>query len=304
MILTGNLCRSFGQQKAVDNLNLNVPRGAVYGFLGPNGAGKTTTIRMLLGLIRPDSGKISIMGKPVSWKTYKSRKGIGSLVEAPSLYQHLTGRENIEITQKLTGAKKSRIDEVLNTVQLQGAANKQVKKYSLGMQQRLGLANALLAEPELLILDEPTNGLDPAGIQDIRGLIKSLPDQQGITVFISSHLLSEVEKTASHIGIIDKGKMIFEGTMAALDARLTRYLEINTSSNELALKKLLAAGFIRAEGSSDFIALKAETEKEAARANSLLVESGISVHHLSLRKPSLEETFLLFTKINNKEEGR
>ena len=302
MISTRNLCRSFGEQKAVDNLNLNVPRESVYGFLGPNGAGKTTTIRMLLGLIRPDSGDIRIMDNSVSWKTYHSRQGIGALVESPSLYQHLSGKENLQITQKLTKAKKHRVDEVLGIVQLQGAANKQVKKYSLGMQQRLGLANALLAEPKLLILDEPTNGLDPAGIQDMRELIKSLPEKYGITVFVSSHLLSEVEKTATHLGIINKGKMIFEGTLAALEDRLTRFLEIGTSDNSAAAKRLEDAGFKLLKKESDYLSIQTETEKQAAKANQILVENGVSVYHLNMRKPSLEETFLLFTKIH--EEGK
>lgn len=298
MISTENLCRSFGQQKAVDNLNLSVPKGAVYGFLGPNGAGKTTTIRMLLGLIRPDSGDIKIMDKPATWKTHKNRKGIGALVEAPSLYLHLTGKENVQITQKLTGAKKSRIGEVLNIVRLQDAANKQVKKYSLGMQQRLGLANALLAEPELLILDEPTNGLDPAGIQDMRNLIKSLPQKFGITVFISSHLLSEVEKTASHIGIINKGKMIFEGTLSALDTKLTRFLEVDTNDNTAAGQRLADSGYELIYNESGSLAVKSENEEDAARANELLLNGGIAVHHLVLKKPSLEETFLQFTNLN------
>ena len=220
IIETSNLNKSHGSKMRVKNLKLQVPEGCVYGFLGPNGAGKTTTLKLLLGLIKPDNGTISFYGQKMTEKNRLSiLKTTGSLIESPSLYGHLTGTENLQIIAKLKGASAKDIEEVLHTVKLYDQRNKKVKHYSLGMKQRLGIAMALLGKPQILILDEPTNGLDPAGIQEMREFIKKLPDTHHMTVIVSSHLLSEVEQMADMIGIINHGEMIFQGTMMELEAQ-------------------------------------------------------------------------------------
>lgn len=220
IIETTNLSKSHGSKMRVKNLQMQVPEGCVYGFLGPNGAGKTTTLKLLLGLIKPNSGTISFYGQQMTAKNRLSiLKTTGSLIESPSYYGHLTGAENLEIIAKLKGASQKDIEEVLHTVKLYEQRNKKVKHYSLGMKQRLGIAMALLGNPQILILDEPTNGLDPAGIQEMREFIKKLPDTHHMTVIISSHLLNEVEQMADMVGIINHGEMIFQGTIMELDAR-------------------------------------------------------------------------------------
>src|SRR5687768_199639 len=244
VIATDQLTRRFGALTAVDHLDLHVPQGAVYGFLGPNGSGKTTTIRMLLGLIRPNAGSVRLFDQSLHEKRINLLRRVGALVETPSLYPHLTGRENLEVTRRLIGGvPRSRIDAVLHTVRLEAAANRLAKGYSLGMKQRLGLALALLSEPALLILDEPTNGLDPAGIGEMRDLIREMPEKHGITVFLSSHLLSEVEQIASHIGIVHRGKLVFEETLASLQAQREEYLALGVDQLEEAQRILGEAGW-------------------------------------------------------------
>src|SRR5215217_3036739 len=196
-------------QKTLDDINLVVEKGSIYGFLGPNGAGKTTTLRLLLGLLKNQSGQIEIFGADFSKNRIGILKRTGSLIEQPSLYGHLTAVENLEVYRKLYGASKSRLTEVLKLVGLEGTGFKKAKQFSLGMKQRLAIAVALLPNPELLLLDEPTNGLDPNGIIEIRELIKSLNKEHGVTVLVSSHILAEVEKMATHVGIIHKGKLVF-----------------------------------------------------------------------------------------------
>src|SRR5712691_5847762 len=199
--------KTFGSNTAVRGLNLSVPPHSVYGFLGPDGAGKSTTIRMVLGLQRPDRGAISLFARPLECERVASLRRIGSLVESPSLYLHLTGRENLEVHRRLLGLSKGAIDEALELVDLVSVANRLVRNYSSGMKQRLGLAQALLGNPELLLLDEPTNGLDPAGIHEVRTLIRDLPERSGVTVFLSSNLLAEVEQVATHLAIISQGQL-------------------------------------------------------------------------------------------------
>lgn len=214
---TNNLTKKNGADYRVQDLSLKVPANAVYGFLGPNGAGKTTTLKMFLGLIKPTSGSISIMSQTVTRKNQLELvKQTGSLIENPGGYGHLTGLENLQIVQKLKGVPESEIEAVLKTVRLYEQKDKLLKNYSLGMRQRLGIAMALLGNPKLIILDEPTNGLDPAGIQEIRELICSLPKERNTTVLVSSHLLSEIEQMADYVGIINKGKMIYQGPLRDL----------------------------------------------------------------------------------------
>ena len=208
------------------DINLRVERGSIYGFLGPNGSGKTTTLSLLLGLLNNQKGDIEIFGQHL----HKNREAIlckiGSLIETPSLYGHLTAKENLEVYRNTYGASKARVNEVLEIVGLADSGNKVAKKFSLGMKQRLAIALALLPNPELLILDEPTNGLDPAGIIELRALVKKLNKEHGMTILISSHLLSEVEKMVSHIGIIYKGKMLFQGSLPELHAISAERLKV------------------------------------------------------------------------------
>ncbi|HIV85327.1 MAG TPA: ATP-binding cassette domain-containing protein [Candidatus Monoglobus merdigallinarum] len=217
IVRTHRLTKVYGGNECVKELDLSVREGRIYGFLGPNGAGKSTTLKMLLGLVYPTGGEIEIFGKRITSKNrIKVLREIGSLIESPSYYGHLSAAENLRIYQTILDIPKSNIDEVLRIVRLDKQGSKRVSKYSLGMKQRLGLAAALLAFPKLLILDEPTNGLDPSGIQEMRELIRSLPEQYGMTVIISSHLLSEVDQTAEDIGIIANGRLKYQGELNAL----------------------------------------------------------------------------------------
>ena len=217
IIETHGLTKGAGSQLRVNHIDLRVPEGCVYGFLGPNGAGKTTTLKLLLGLLKPTEGTITLLGKKMtSQNRLALLKHTGSLIESPSFYGHLTGLENLQIIAKLKKVPADEITAVLNTVRLYEQKDKKVKQYSLGMKQRLGIAMALLGNPRLLILDEPTNGLDPAGIQEIREFIKNLPILRQMTVIVSSHLLSEMEQMADRVGIINHGSLVFQGTMAEI----------------------------------------------------------------------------------------
>ncbi len=218
IIETSNLCKKSGNKYRVKNLDMKIPKGIVYGFLGANGAGKTTTMKLMLGLIHPDSGDIYINNNKITQKNrYISNISIGSLIESPGFYGHLTGSENLEIIAKYKKLAATDIENALKTVHLYERKDEKVNTYSLGMKQRLGIAMALMGEPKIIILDEPTNGLDPAGIQEIRELIKSLPKKIGATVIISSHLLSEIEQMADYVGIINKGELIYQGTLSDLE---------------------------------------------------------------------------------------
>lgn len=220
IIETDSLTKGIGSQMRVNHIDLRVPEGCVYGFLGPNGAGKTTTLKLLLGLLKPTEGTITFFGQKMTEQNRLSiLKHTGSLIENPSFYGHLTGLENLEIIAKMKKVPAKEITNVLQTVRLYEQKDKKVKQYSLGMKQRLGIAMALLGNPRVLILDEPTNGLDPAGIQEIREFIKNLPVLRQMTVIVSSHLLSEMEQMADMVGIINHGRLIFQGTMAALEAQ-------------------------------------------------------------------------------------
>jgi ABC-2 type transport system ATP-binding protein len=294
VIETQGLTRFYGNFKAVDNLSLQVPVGSIYGFLGPNGAGKTTTIRMLLGLIRPRAGDIKLFGLPLKGNAPTLLGKVGSLVESPSLYPHLTGWENLEVVRIMTGGSRSEIERVLSVVKLEDAAHSQVKNYSLGMRQRLGLAMALFGKPRLLILDEPTNGLDPAGIHEMRELIGSLP-QQGITVFLSSHLLNEVEQMASHIGIINSGKLIFQGTADELTACHQDKLTLVTDRLEMSQQLLNRSGWRAAHLENHHLSVPVNGLSDVALINNELVKAGHQVYQLNLQHSSLEDIFLSIT---------
>ena len=215
---TNHLIKKHGTTYRVKDVNLHVPEHSVYGFLGPNGAGKTTTLKLILGLIKPDQGDVYVFGQKVTTTNRLSiLRRSGSLIENPGGYGHLTGLENMQIVQKLKGVSEAEIVKALKTVRLYEQRDKKLKNYSLGMRQRLGLAMALLGDPKLMILDEPTNGLDPAGIQEIRELIRSLPQERDMTVIVSSHLLNEVEQMADHVGIIHHGEMLYQGPLPELE---------------------------------------------------------------------------------------
>lgn len=217
VVKTNGLTKRYGDNLSVNNLDMSVKEGRIYGFLGPNGAGKSTTLKMLLDLVRSTAGEVDIFGRRLNSKTRVDiLRNIGSLIESPSYYGHLTGAENLKILQTLLDVPKHNIDEVLKIVRLDRQRSKKVSAYSLGMKQRLGLAGALLSFPKLLILDEPTNGLDPAGISEMRELICSLPEKYGMTVIVSSHLLSEIDQMAEDIGIISNGKMMYQGPLNLL----------------------------------------------------------------------------------------
>ena len=214
-----NLSKKSGNTYRVKNLSMNIPKSCVYGFLGPNGAGKTTTLKMILGLIKKDAGEIKMFGEDVSSKNLLALlHKTGSLIENPGGYPHLSGLENMQIIAKLKGVNETEIEKALKTVRLYEQKDKKLGAYSLGMKQRLGIAMALLGDPMLLILDEPSNGLDPAGIMEIRNLITSLPKERGMTVLISSHLLNEIEQMADYVGIIHKGQMLYQGKLSELES--------------------------------------------------------------------------------------
>jgi ABC-type multidrug transport system ATPase subunit len=302
-ITTWNLIRRFGDLTAVDALGLQVPRGSVYGFLGPNGAGKTTTIRMLLGLIRPHDGEVRLFDEVLFQNRMALLRRVGALVESPSLYPNLTGRENLEVTRRLIGARNEQVNRGLRIVRLEEAADRRVQHYSTGMRQRLGLALALLAEPELLILDEPTNGLDPAGIHEMRDLVVRLPREHGITVFLSSHLLNEVEQVATHIGIIHKGRMLFQGTRDGLQSQLGEHVSLGVNQPEEAQRLLSQEGWTVKDDGDGRLLVTVSGRSEASKINAQLVRGGVSVFHLSLERLSLEKVFLQLTEAKTAEGG-
>lgn len=294
MIKTTDLTRKFKGKTVVDDINLTIKKGEIYGFLGPNGAGKTTTIRMLLGLMKPTSGKIELFGEDVKHDHLKALKKIGSLVESPSYYGHLTARENLEALRKILQVHKSRIDEVLSIVRLTKDADRAVKGYSLGMKQRLGIAAAILGRPELLILDEPTNGLDPSGIHEIRDLIKSMPQQYGITILISSHLLSEIDQMATQVGIISKGQMIFQDSIEILRNKAMAQIMIKVKDAKKAKALLLAKGFL-VEVENDYVICEDMADEKVATIITILVNGGLAVYRVEEKRKSLEDIFLDLT---------
>lgn len=298
VIQTTNLNYSFRNgTKTLDDINLLVPKGSIYGFLGPNGAGKTTTLRLLLGLLKNQHGKLEVFGKDFSSHRIEILKRLGSLIEQPSLYLHLTAKENLEIYRLIYHVGKTRVDEVLKIVGLDQTGKKKAKQFSLGMKQRLSIAIALLHQPELLILDEPTNGLDPNGIIETRELIKKLNTEHGTTVIVSSHILNEVERMASHVGIIHKGKMLFQGPLSELQQMKTRQtsLEIETGDNITAAQVLQSYPIRSVNGK---LVLPFESKEQTAIINKSLVQSGIEVYALHPQQNDLEQLFLDITSVN------
>jgi ABC-2 type transport system ATP-binding protein len=295
IIKTSNLSYQYAKGiKTLSDISLQVERGSIYGFLGPNGSGKTTTLSLLLGLLKNQQGDIEIFGQHLQSDRINILKKIGALVETPSLYGHLTARENLEVYRKDYGVSGDRIDEVLHTVGLTDTGKKLVKRFSLGMKQRLAIALALLPNPELLILDEPSNGLDPAGIIELRELVKTLNKKYGMTIVISSHLLSEVEKMVSHVGIIYKGELLFQGTLPELHSFQENgsKLLINTSDNEVALQLLQAYNPERVE---DKISVSYVDQNQAAVIQRTLHQNNLDIYLLYPKGNDLEQLFIDLT---------
>jgi len=286
-----DLGKRFGTRWAVSGLNLEVARGSIYGFLGCNGAGKTTTIRLILGLLRPTTGDVRVFGHSVQADRLAAAKRVGSLVDARATYDQLTGRENLDCTRRLLGLRRSEIDRVLEIVDMRDPAKRKVGEYSLGMRQRLGLARALLGEPGLLVLDEPMNGLDPSGMRDMRHLIRAMPERCGATVLLSSHLLSEVEQTVTHLGLMNEGQLVLQGEIAALLETASPALFVRTNSLPATLQILANAGYrATPHGSGARVELRGG-DGEAAAINRGLVEAGVDVIEISRERRSLEDLF-------------
>jgi len=293
LIETSNLTKKFGDFTAVNSVDLKVPKGGVYGFLGPNGAGKSTTIRMLLGLISPIEGEVKLFGKSIVNNRIEILKNIGSMVESPSYYGHLTAYENLNIAREILRVDKKDIDRVLEIVGLKEVRNKKVREFSLGMKQRLGIGQALIGSPKLLILDEPTNGLDPEGIREIRTLIKTLPMEMGITVLVSSHLLSEIELMATDVGIINKGKVIFQGPLEELHRRSASEIKIGTKPLERAVEHLRNQGY-KVETRDKHIYLNGFSD--IPKLTKELVMNDFDIYHISNHRSTLEDIFLNITR--------
>ena len=280
--------------KTLSNIDLQVEKGSIYGFLGPNGSGKTTTLSLLLGLLKNQKGDIEIFGQHLHSNRIAILKKIGSLIETPSLYGHLTAKENLEVYRPVYGVSKDKIAEVLKVVELNDTGKKTVKKFSLGMKQRLSIALALLPDPELLILDEPSNGLDPAGIIELRQLIRKLNKAFGMTILISSHLLAEVEKMVSHVGIIYKGEMLFQGTLSDLHQLQQKGSKvfIKTSDNELAFKVLEE---YHPEREKEKLSVVFSDISQIAAINKKLTQHDLDVFLLHPKENDLEQLFIDLT---------
>lgn len=293
VIETKGLTKEFGSLTAVKDVNLKVKKGALYGFLGPNGAGKSTTIRMLLDLVKPTRGNAYLFNKDIRYHRKEILRKVGAMVESPSYYENLTAYENLEIIRRILKLEKKEIDKALEIVNLSKWKDKRVKTFSLGMKQRLGIAQALMGDRELLILDEPTNGLDPAGVREIRNLIISLPEITGATVLISSHILSEIELIADHVGIIHNGKLLFQGTLEELKEMGNREIAIKAQPLLEAEKFLRNKGYDveMREGRLYITAERINIEE----VNREMVLEGFGVSHLSENKKKLEEVFLQMT---------
>lgn len=294
IIETQQLTKTYGGTPRVDQVNLKVQQGEIFGFLGPNGAGKTTTLKMLLGLVQPTKGTVKLFGQELRNHRLEILNRTGSLIESPSYYGHLTGLENLRVMQRLRSLPAKNIDKVLQIVRLDNHRHKPAGQYSLGMKQRLGLAMALLAFPSLLILDEPTNGLDPAGIGEIRELIKSLPAQYDMTIVVSSHLLSEIEQTATSVGIISDGKLLFQGAMAALQAQNRAAVHFRIDDPARAVRILSEHGY-RPTMQEQQLVFSAMPDSEVARVNEILVSGQIAVSRIVDSRKSLEDIFLDLT---------
>ena len=294
VLKTYNITKKYGEQLAVDNVNMTIKKGDIYGFIGQNGAGKTTLIRLITGLIHKSGGEIELLGANKENELNKARTMVGSLIESPSFYTNMTARENLEVSRLVRNIPgKKCIDEVLELVGLKDVEKKKVKNFSLGMRQRLGIANALMGNPKLLILDEPINGLDPMGIVEIRELLKKINKEKDMTILISSHILSELSELATTYGIISNGKLIEEITAKQLSEKCRQYIDLKVDDTARAVILLE-----RELGISDYEVLEDSNIKvfsnldNVGEVNSLLSRSGIIVESISVKGENLEEYFM------------
>jgi len=294
VVATTGLTKRYGKRAVVDRLDMRVGQGEIYGFLGLNGAGKTTTIRMLMGLVHPSAGAVRIFGRAVPLDRMHVMRRVGALVESPSYYAHLSGRDNLKVTATLLDVPDRRIDEVLEIVRLSADAKRRAGDYSLGMKQRLGIATALLGSPDLVVLDEPTNGLDPAGIHEIRDLIRRMPREHGITVIVSSHLLAEVDQMATAVGVIHAGRLIFQGPIEDLRARSCAHVRVEVDRPDAALRVALDEA-LPVEIDGEVLRLASTHPSDAARLVRRLVGSDIAVYRVQEQQRTLEDIFLELT---------
>lgn len=297
---TENLTKRFGARTAVDRLTIRVEREDIYGFLGPNGAGKSTTLRMLLGLVKPSSGSIKFPVNDSSWEYLRARSRVGAIIETPAFYENFSAHRNLQLLASLSGGvSKKRVEEVLDIVGLRERAGDPVKVYSYGMRQRLGIAQALLPTPQLIILDEPTNGLDPQGIHETRRLIRRLRDEFRLTILLSSHLLTEIEQLCNRVGIIHEGRLLYEGGPESLLAPTSLY-KVRVDDLAKAVEVLRKEpGLTVSQNGASFLKIDADPQR-LAEANALLVGSGIKVYELSPVQQSLEEAFLRLTDLSSR----
>lgn len=297
-VQTTNLSHSFASgEEVLKDINLQVPQGSIYGFLGPNGAGKTTTLKLLLGLLKKQQGNIEIFGKSFRENRIEILQQTGSLIESPSLYGQLTATENLLVMQKVYQCAKERIGEVLQLVGLSATGNKKAQQFSLGMKQRLSIAIALLHQPLLLILDEPTNGLDPNGIIEIRELLKKLNTIFGVTIIISSHLLAEIEKLVTHVGVIHKGRLLFQGTLQQLEQQQQRTYTIIDTNDEIAALRIIRNMDVEVSTEKNKVILPVTDREKIAAINHQLVSNGLQVYQIATVKNDLETIFI--NMINN-----
>ena len=301
VIETTNLTKRYGDRTVVDGLDLRIPQGAVYGFLGPNGSGKSTTMKMLLSLVQPTDGEILIQGEPMTRSTRRHQLArIGSLIESPPGYGHLTGAENMRIVQRLLDLGEEDVRRAVSAVHMHEQMNKRVREYSLGMKQRLGIAMALARQPELLVLDEPTNGLDPAGIEEIRRLLVELA-AQSVTVMVSSHLLDEIERMAGMLGILSAGHLVFQGTRAELMERSVPDMLVVTPTPQAVLSIEILGGLVPASGPGaatrihQGVRVPGLSPDGAAELIRRLVSAGVTVHEVRRESQSLEDIFMDLT---------
>jgi len=293
---TEDLTKVYRRRVAVDDLSLRVERGDIFGFLGQNGAGKSTTIRMVLGLVRPTSGRVLLLGHDMAKDPLRALARVGAIVESPAFYDHFSGRQNLRLLAAMSGgADERRLNEVLEIVGLRSRAQDAVRVYSHGMRQRLGIAQALLPSPEFIILDEPTDGLDPQGIHEVRLLIRRLRDELGLTVLLSSHLLYEVEQLCNRVAIIDRGRLLYQGTIEQLVAK-DKTVKLTVDRVEEAYRLLAADPTLTVSRNGDASLYVKMADEQVPLINALLVERGFRVSELSPQRETLEQVFIRLTK--------
>jgi len=296
VISTDNLTFNFGDQTVVKSLSLQVPEGSIYGFLGPNGAGKTTTIKLLMNLLKTQQGSIHIFDLELQSNRVEILSQIGSLIEQPAIYLHMSGRENLLNRALLLQISEKRVDEMLDLVHLTNAAHKKAGQYSLGMKQRLGIGLALLSDPKLLILDEPTNGLDPNGIIEIRELLIKLVTKHQKTVFISSHLLGEIERMATHVGIINNGELLFQGSIGDLQTLSQPLVQIEAENTVDAANFLTRNNFEVTEVTDKYFYVPFTSKQQMGELNTVLNKNGYMVYGIGKQQKDLEKLFLAITQ--------